>query len=104
VQSDRHFAGRVEGADAFVGIAVREQTSELIVYVCDIHLGGEVPPEAIEAWFQGPIEGGEVWLTAEGEEERLQGDLSPETVTGNVATFYMSCCSPVRLHWCTIGV
>jgi hypothetical protein len=50
---------------AFIGIAVREETNELIAYVCDGLPEG--PPEAatIDAWFQGPIEGDEVSLTAD---------------------------------------
>src|SRR5215213_9503979 len=52
VMADRHYAGRVEGTDAFIGIAVREATNELIAYVCDG--APEGPPEAatIAAWFQ----------------------------------------------------
>ncbi len=86
VTADRQYAGRVEGTDAFVGIAVREQTNELIAYVCDIHLGGEVSSEAIEAWFQGPIEGDVASLTADGGEERLQTRQAPEAFTGTFTT------------------
>src|SRR3954447_17479365 len=56
VQADWMYAGRVEGSDAFIGIAIREATNELLAYVCDG--APEGPPKAatIEAWFQGPIE------------------------------------------------
>jgi hypothetical protein len=82
VTADRQYVGRVEGTDAFIGIAVREQTNELIAYVCNGPPEG--PPEAatIEAWFQGPIENDQATLTADGGEERLQALLSPEAVTG----------------------
>ena len=80
--ADRQYVGRVESTDAFVGIAVREQIDELIAYVCNGPPQG--PPEAatIEAWFQGPIEGEERSLIADGGEERLQTILLPDAVPG----------------------
>jgi hypothetical protein len=82
VQADRQYVGRVEGTDAFIGIAVREQTNELIAYVCNGPPEG--PPEAatIEAWFQGPIENDGASLTADGGEERVQVLLTPDVATG----------------------
>jgi hypothetical protein len=50
------YVGRVEGTDAFIGIAVREETNEVIAYVCDGAPEGE-PEPTIDAWFQGPIRG-----------------------------------------------
>jgi hypothetical protein len=82
VQADRMYAGRVEGSDAYEGIAVREATNELIAYVCDGPPEG--PPEAatIEAWFQGPIEKEKAVLTDDSGEQRLQVLLSPGGVIG----------------------
>jgi hypothetical protein len=58
---------------------VREETNEVIAYICDGAPEGELEP-SIDAWFQGPIEGDEVSLRADrGEEgsgeERLQALL-----------------------------
>jgi hypothetical protein len=58
---------------------VREETNEVIAYICDGAPEGE-PEPSIDAWFQGPIEGDEVSLRADrGEEgsgeERLQALL-----------------------------
>ncbi len=82
VTADHQYAGRVEGTDAFIGVAIREQTDELIAYVCNGPPEG--PPEAatIEAWFQGPIENDEASLSADGGEERLQALLTPEAAAG----------------------
>lgn len=83
VPADRMYAGRVQGSDAFIGFALREQTNELIAYVCDGPPEG--PPEAttIDAWFQGPIEADGAPLTAaDGGQERVQASVIPEAIFG----------------------
>ncbi len=88
VQADRMYAGRVAGTDALIGVAVREQTNELVAYVCD---GPPQTAEAatIEAWFRGPIEGNEVALTADGGDEQLLGNLNPAgSITGTFTDAY----------------
>ncbi len=82
VTADRQYVGRVEGTDAFVGIAVRDQTNELIAYVCDGPPQGPPGEATIEAWFQGTIESAEASLTADGGEERLQAILMADAVPG----------------------
>jgi hypothetical protein len=82
VSAARMYVGRVAGIDAFIGIAVQDQTNELIAYVCNGPPAG--PPEAatIEAWFQGPIEGDAASLRADGGDEQLRGNVNPGSITG----------------------
>ncbi len=82
VSADRQFAGKVAGTDAFVGIAVREDTDEFIAYVCDGPAEG--PVEGVtHTWFMGPLpENGLVDFTQDG--DRLQALLAPEGVSGTV--------------------
>lgn len=102
VTADRQYAGRVEGTDAFVGIAVRDQTNELIAYVCDGPPQGPPEEATIEAWFQGTIENAEASLTADGGEERLQAilmaDAVPGTFTGTDGQTHTFVAEPVDLE------
>ena len=82
ITADRQYVGRVEGTDAFIGIAVRDQTNELIAYVCDGSPQGLPEAVTIEAWFQGPIEGDQASLISEGGVQQLQATLTPGEATG----------------------
>ncbi len=82
VTAERQYVGRVEGTEALIGIAVRDQTSELIAYICDGPPDSTAEEPIFEAWFQGPIEGDQVSLTADGSEDQLQVVLRPEDANG----------------------
>jgi hypothetical protein len=113
VTADRQYAGRVEGTNALIGIAVRDQTNELIAYVCDMPPQGQPGATSIEAWieawFQGPIEGDQASLVADGGEEQLQAVLTPADTTGTFTdvdgqtyTFLAPLVDPegkAGLHW-----
>ena len=82
VEADRHFAGKVEGTDAFLGVALREGTDEFIAYLCDGPTGG--PVEGVtHTWFTGPLpQDGRVDLAQDG--DRLRARVARDGVAGTV--------------------
>ena len=71
----------MEGTNAFIGITIRDQTNELIAYVCDGPPQGPPEEATTEAWFRGLIEGDEVSLIADGGEKQLRSLLTPRDAT-----------------------
>ena len=66
------WAGKVEGTDAFIGIA--SNGKEVIAYVCD--------GQSISQWFKGQINSNSLELSANGATLRL--DLAVDSASGTV--------------------
>ncbi|MCA1702761.1 MAG: hypothetical protein LC808_05615 [Actinobacteria bacterium] len=75
------YAGAAEGTAAFVGVVV--DGSRALAYVCD---GVPADPEGtaptIQAWFNGPSNGGSVDVTQA--DNRLELQLTDSTMTGTL--------------------